>query len=76
MDLSEEEFHGVVVTGAEVWSAQHGEASLNSRVGGDDCDEVDSVDIPAAETQALETETQPQTQKQTQAGSSRAKRKR
>lgn len=84
MDLFEEEFHGVVVTGAEGWSAQHGEASLNSRVGGDDGDEADSVDIPASETQALatetqpqvQTETQPQTQKQTQAGSSRAKRKR
>ncbi|KAF8114417.1 hypothetical protein N665_0038s0041 [Sinapis alba] len=83
MDLFEEKFHGVVVTRAEGWSAQHGEASLNFRVGGNDGDEADSVDILAAETQALETETQPQaqtqtqpqTQKQTQAGSSRAKRK-
>ncbi|KAL0734586.1 hypothetical protein Bca4012_010796 [Brassica carinata] len=64
MDLFEEEFRAVVVTGAEGWSAQHGEASLNSRVGGDDGDEADSQ--PAAETQALETETQPQAQTETQ----------
>ena len=84
MDLFEEEFRGVVVTGAEGWSAQHGEASLNSRVGGDDGDEADSQ--PGEETQAFGTETQPQaqteTQRQTQpaaqthSGSSRAKRKR
>ncbi|XP_013634294.1 PREDICTED: uncharacterized protein LOC106339982 [Brassica oleracea var. oleracea] len=83
-DLFEEEFRGVVVTGAEGWSAQHGEASLNSRVGGDDGDEADSQ--PGEETQAFGTETQPQaqteTQRQTQpaaqthSGSSRAKRKR
>ena len=42
MDLFEEEFGVVVVTGAEGWSAQHGEASLNSRVGEDGGDEVDS----------------------------------
>ena len=85
MDLFEEEFRAVVVTGAEGWSAQHGEASLNSRVGGDEGDEADSQ--PAAETQAaVEIETQPQaqteTQRQTQpaaqthSGSSRGKRKR
>ncbi|KAL0683786.1 hypothetical protein Bca4012_050634 [Brassica carinata] len=81
MDLFEEEFRAVVVTGAEGWSAQHGEASLNSRVGGDEGDEADSQ--PAAETEtqaAAETETQPQAQTQTQqkthSGSSRGKRKR
>ncbi|CAN7058991.1 unnamed protein product, partial [Brassica oleracea var. botrytis] len=81
MDMFEAEFGGVVVTGAEGWSAQHGEASLNSRVGEDDGDdEADSQ--PAAETQALETETQPQAPRQTQpstqthSGSSRAKRRR
>ncbi|KAL0717155.1 hypothetical protein Bca4012_066477 [Brassica carinata] len=79
MDMFEAEFGGVVVTGAEGWSAQHGEASLNSRVGGDEADdEADSQ--PAAETQALETETQPQAKRQTQpsthSGSSRAKRRR
>ncbi|KAL0650231.1 hypothetical protein Bca4012_092922 [Brassica carinata] len=57
MNLFEEELYGVVVTGPEGRNTQHGEASLNSRVGGDDGDEADSVDIPAAETQALETET-------------------
>ncbi|KAL0649969.1 hypothetical protein Bca4012_092660 [Brassica carinata] len=79
--MFEAEFGGVVVTGAEGWSAQHGEASLNSRVGEDDRDdEADSQ--PAAETQALETETQPQAPRQTQPstqnhfGSSRAKRRR
>ncbi|CAF2105796.1 unnamed protein product, partial [Brassica oleracea] len=81
MDMFEAEFGGVVVTGAEGWSAQHGEASLNSRVGEDDGDdEADSQ--PAAETQALETETHPQAPRQTQpstqthSGSSRAKRRR
>ncbi|CAN7052088.1 unnamed protein product, partial [Brassica rapa subsp. trilocularis] len=81
MDMFEEEFGAVVVTGAEGWSAQHGEASLNSGVGVDDGDEVDSQ--PAAETQAAaETETQPQLQTQTQrqtqthSGSSRGKRRR
>ena len=81
MDLFEEEFRAVVVTGAEGWSAQHGEGSLNSRVGGDEGDEADSQ--PAAETEtqaAAETETQPQaqtkTQRQTHSGSSRGKRKR
>ena len=79
MDMFEEEFRAVVVTGAEGWSAQHGEASLSSRVGVDDGDEADSQ--PAAETQAAaETETQPQAQTQTQqkthSGSSRGKRKR
>ncbi|XP_048630099.1 uncharacterized protein LOC125602572 [Brassica napus] len=64
MDLFEEEFRGVVVTGAEGWSAQHGEASLNSRVGGDDGDEADSQ--PGEETQAFGTETQPQAQTETQ----------
>ncbi|CAN6893250.1 unnamed protein product [Brassica oleracea] len=56
-------------------------SSLNSRVGEDDRDdEADSQ--PAAETQALETETQPQAPRQTQPstqnhfGSSRAKRRR
>ncbi|XP_013629810.1 PREDICTED: uncharacterized protein LOC106335752 [Brassica oleracea var. oleracea] len=78
MDMFEAEFGGVVVTGAEGWSTQHGEASLDSRVGGDD--EADSQ--PAAETQALETETQRQAQRQTQPAaqthseSSRGKRKR
>ncbi|XP_018464014.2 uncharacterized protein LOC108835231 [Raphanus sativus] len=86
MDMYEAEFGGVVITGAEGWSAQHGEASLNSRVGGDDGDE-EADSQPAAEPQALETETQPpaqtQTQRQTQpaaqthsGGSSRAKRRR
>ncbi|CAF2059781.1 uncharacterized protein LOC106452591 isoform X2 [Brassica napus] len=80
MDMFEAEFGGVVVTGAEGWSAQHGEASLDSRVGGDDGDdEADSQ--PAAETQALETETLPAQRKtqpaaQTHSGSSRGKRKR
>ena len=85
MDMFEEEFWVVVVTRAEGWSAQHGEASLNYRVGGDDGDEADSQ--PTAETQAAaETETQPQAQTQTQrqtqpaaqthSGSSRGKRKR
>jgi len=81
MDMFEEEFRAVVVTGAEGWSAQHGEASLNSRVGGDDGDEADSQ--PAAETEtqaAAETETLPQAQTQTQqkthSGSSRGKRQR
>ena len=81
MDMFEEEFGAVVVTGAEGWSAQHGEASLNSGVGVDDGDEVDSQ--PAAETQAAaETETQPQLQTQTHrqtqthSGSSRGKRRR
>ncbi|KAF8114197.1 hypothetical protein N665_0040s0052 [Sinapis alba] len=69
--LFEAEFGGVVVTGAEGWSAQHGEVSLNSRVGFDDGDEADSQ--PAAETQPLETETQPAAQ--THSRSSRAKRK-
>ena len=79
--MFEEEFGAVVVTGAEGWSAQHGEASLNSGVGVDDGDEVDSQ--PAAETQAAaETETQPQPQTQTQrqtqthSRSSRGKRRR
>ncbi|CAN6898079.1 unnamed protein product, partial [Brassica oleracea] len=66
MNLFEEEFRVVVATGAEGWSAQHGEASLNSRVGGDEGDEADSQ--PAAETEtqaAAETET-PQAQTQTQ----------
>ncbi|KAL0716017.1 hypothetical protein Bca4012_065339 [Brassica carinata] len=75
--MYEAEFGGVVVTGAEGWSAQHGEASLTSRVGEDNGDdEVDSQ--PAAETQALETEVQRQTQPatQTHSGSSRAKRRR
>ncbi|KAF8053093.1 hypothetical protein N665_1464s0003 [Sinapis alba] len=69
MNLFEAEFGGVVVTGSEGWSAQRGEASLNSRVGFDDGDEADS--------QPLETETQHQTQPavQTHSGSSRAKRK-
>ncbi|KAJ0253704.1 Myb/SANT-like domain-containing protein [Hirschfeldia incana] len=40
MDVFEAEFGGVVVTRVEELSAQHGEASLNSRVGGDD--EADS----------------------------------
>ncbi|XP_013601856.1 PREDICTED: uncharacterized protein LOC106309374 [Brassica oleracea var. oleracea] len=76
-----EKFRAVVVTGAEGWSAQHGEASLSSKVGVDDGDEADSQ--PAAETQVeAETETQPQAQTQTQrrtqthSGSSRGKRKR
>ncbi|XP_048630325.1 uncharacterized protein LOC111216061 [Brassica napus] len=79
--MFEAEFGGVVVTGAEGWSAQHGEASLNSRVGGDiGEDEADCQ--PAAETQALETVTQRQAPRQTQpaaqthCGGSRAKRKR
>ncbi|XP_048613361.1 uncharacterized protein LOC125587205 [Brassica napus] len=42
MDMFEEEFGAVVVTGAEGWSVQHGEASLNSGVGVDGGDEVDS----------------------------------
>ncbi|KAF8116621.1 hypothetical protein N665_0016s0051 [Sinapis alba] len=76
MDLFEAEFGGVVVTGAEGWSAQHGEASFNSRVGFDDDEEADSQ--PATETQPLETETQRQTQPtvQTHYGSCTAKRKR
>ncbi|XP_022564914.1 uncharacterized protein LOC103854410 isoform X2 [Brassica rapa] len=54
MDMFEAEFGGVVVIGPEGWSAQHGEASLNSRVAEDDGDdEADSQ--PAAETQTLET---------------------
>uniref|UniRef100_A0A0D3D9K5 Uncharacterized protein n=1 Tax=Brassica oleracea var. oleracea TaxID=109376 RepID=A0A0D3D9K5_BRAOL len=81
MYLFEEEFCAVVVTGAEGWSAQHGEASLNSRVGGDDGDEADYQSASETETQAAaETETQPQaqtkTQRQTHSGSSRGKRKR
>ncbi|KAL0750619.1 hypothetical protein Bca101_032622 [Brassica carinata] len=60
MDMFEAEFGGIVVTGAEGWSAQHGEASLNSRVDEDvGDDEVDSQ--PAAETHS---------------GNSRAKRRR
>lgn len=55
MDMFEEKLYGVVVIGPERRNAQHGEASLNSRVGRDDGDEADSVDIPATETQALET---------------------
>ncbi|WZY87347.1 hypothetical protein YC2023_033731 [Brassica napus] len=81
MDMFEAEFGSVVVTGAEGWSGQHGEASLDSRVGGDiGEDEADSQ--PAAETQALETETQRQAPRQTQpaaqthSGSSIAKRRR
>ncbi|KAF8107449.1 hypothetical protein N665_0121s0003 [Sinapis alba] len=61
MDLFEEEFHGVVVTRAEGWSTQHGEASLNFRVGGNDGDESDSrkgkdmvVDACVKWTEALE----------------------
>ena len=48
MDMFEEEFGAVVVTGAEGWNAQHGEASLNSGMGVDGGDEVDSQ--PATET--------------------------
>ncbi|CAG7861584.1 unnamed protein product [Brassica rapa] len=48
MDMFEAEFGGVVLTGAEGWSVQHGETSLDSRVGGDDGgDEADSQ--PAAQ---------------------------
>ena len=75
MDLFEEEFRVVVVTGAEGWSAQHGEESLNSRVGLDDGDEADSQ--PAAETETQpKAQTQTQRQTQTHSGSSRGKRKR
>ncbi|KAF8118664.1 hypothetical protein N665_0003s0039 [Sinapis alba] len=72
-DLFEEEFRGVVITGSEGWSAHHGEASLSSRVGGDDRDEGDSFEMQAEETQAPE---ETQAQKQTQSESSREKRKR
>ncbi|CAN6973969.1 unnamed protein product, partial [Brassica oleracea var. botrytis] len=74
MDMFEAEFGGIVVTGAEGWSAQHGEASLNSRVDEDvGDDEVDSQ--PAAETQPqAPCQTQPSTQ--THSGNSRAKRRR
>ncbi|KAF8100255.1 LOW QUALITY PROTEIN: hypothetical protein N665_0228s0010 [Sinapis alba] len=74
MDLFEAEFGGVVVTGAEGWSAQHGEASFNSRVGFDDDEEADSQ--PATETQPLETETQRQTQPtvQTHSGTKRKRK--
>ncbi|XP_019090029.1 PREDICTED: uncharacterized protein LOC109128322 [Camelina sativa] len=70
MDVFEEEFRLVVVTGAEGWSAQTGEASLNSTVDGDDDDEVDSVD------KDMPTPVEKQTQTQTQVGSSRAKKRR
>ena len=72
MDVYEEEFRGVVVTGGEGWSAQMGEASLNSTMNGDDGDESDSVDVVEKQTQA---QTQAQSQTQTQAGSSRKKKK-
>ena len=52
MDVYEEEFRGVIVTGGEGWSAQMGEASLNSTVNGDDGDEADSVDVVEKQTQA------------------------
>ncbi|CAF2156990.1 unnamed protein product [Brassica napus] len=46
MDMFEAEFGGVTVTGAEGWSAQQGEASLDFRVDAEkDEDESDSVDI-------------------------------
>ena len=69
MDVYEEEFRGVIVTGGEGWSAQMGEASLNSTVNGDDGDEADSVDV-------VEKQTQAQTQTQTQAGSSKSTKRR
>uniref|UniRef100_A0A0D3AU95 Myb/SANT-like domain-containing protein n=1 Tax=Brassica oleracea var. oleracea TaxID=109376 RepID=A0A0D3AU95_BRAOL len=76
MDMFEAEFGGVVVTGAEGWSAQHGEASLNSRVGGDIAeDEADSQ--PAAETETQgQAPRQTQPAAQTHSGGSRAKRRR
>ena len=76
MDMFEAEFGGVVVTGAEGWSAQHGEASLNSRVGGDIAeDEADSQ--PAAETETQgQAPRQTQPAAQTHPGGSRAKRRR
>lgn len=71
MDVYEEEFRAVVVTGGEGWSSQTREASLNSTVNGDDDDEADSVDKDMVEKQ-----TQTQTQTQTQAGTSKAKKRR
>ena len=77
MDVYEEEFRGVIVTGGEGWSAQMGEASLNSTVNGDDGDEADSVDVVEKQTQAqTQTQTQAQTQTQTQAGSSKSTKRR
>ena len=67
MDMFEAEFGGVTVTGAEGWSAQQGEASLDSRVDAEkDEDESDSVDtdMPAPRTGT------------SRAGCSRSKRKR
>uniref|UniRef100_A0A1J3G7A0 UPF0725 protein n=1 Tax=Noccaea caerulescens TaxID=107243 RepID=A0A1J3G7A0_NOCCA len=54
MDVYDREFGAIVVTGAEGWSAQQGEASLDSRVGTENNDdEADSVDmqVPIEETQ-------------------------
>lgn len=44
MDLYQEEFGAISVTGAEGWSAQDGEASLDSRVSVEEND-AESVDM-------------------------------
>ncbi|ESQ50163.1 hypothetical protein EUTSA_v10002194mg [Eutrema salsugineum] len=51
MNLFEEEFGAITVTEAEGWSAQQGEASLNSRVNGD---EEEVIETSVARNAALE----------------------
>lgn len=65
IDLFEEEFGAITVTGAEGWSAQQGEASLDSRVSGNNDEEDDCTDMPP-----------PVGDTQNKNGGSRSKRKR
>ncbi|CAN8319238.1 unnamed protein product [Cochlearia groenlandica] len=67
MDMYEAAFGAVTVTGAEGWSAQQGEASLDSRADAENVDESDSVDIDMSV---------PREETQNKAASSRSKRKR
>ncbi|XP_019090248.1 PREDICTED: uncharacterized protein LOC104737045 isoform X2 [Camelina sativa] len=65
-DVFRDAFCSVIVTGAEGWSAQQGETSLNSRVDAENGDEADSVDTSMAP---------PVVGTQFRVGSSRSKRK-
>ncbi|XP_022561083.1 uncharacterized protein BNAC07G36710D isoform X2 [Brassica napus] len=65
IDLFEEKFGAITVTGAEGWSAQQEESSLDSRVSGNNDEEDDCTDMPP-----------PVGDTQNKNGGSRSKRKR
>ena len=77
MDVFREEFCPNLVTGAEGWSAQQGETSLDSRVGPENDDEADSfMPPPPPRAPAVGSQIRAGSSSQLRAGSSGSKRKR